>query len=246
MRRKNLDGVSPTLMEMMEAFNWAKPSVPGLFITAYVDNGALSETDLKDCLSRAELAKSALLTNLAERRHFLVRRCFQRLFVSVVAGWNASPRQLRLEHQLDTKPVCLDFPSLRLSFSTSGNTAVACACETHDVGVDVERIRAIENADQLARRFFSPEEADVIADMPLDEQSHHFLLHWTAKEAGLKAIGQGIVSGVNAFCLQRKPPYTTYSVVGPTVIDASWTLQNFDILPNHIIALIKKNSVDKS
>lgn len=246
MRRKIDAEVPPAFFGMVENFIWAKPTTPPLFIAAYVDSGTLIESDLSYCLPTAELAKAALLANPAERRHFLIRRCFQRLFACLVVGWNASPKELRLEHQLDTRPKCLDFPKLRLSFSTSGNTAVACACETHDVGIDVERIRVIENVDQLARRFFSPKEADVIAAMPLDEQSHHFLLHWTAKEAGLKAIGQGIVFGLNAFCLQRQPPNITYSIIGPSEIDETWALQNFDILPSHVIALIKKNSVDNS
>ena len=244
MRRKILDEVSPALLEMIEAFNWAKPSAQGLSIAAYVDDGAATESDLGGCVTTSELAKAELLTNPAERRHFLTRRCFQRLFVCLVTGWNASPRELRLEHKLDTQPNCLDFPSLHLSFSTSGAAAVACASKIYTVGIDVERIRMVENANQLARRFFSQKEADAIAAMSPDEQSHHFLLHWTAKEAGLKAIGQGIVSGLNAFCLQRKPPDTTYSVIGPSENHAAWILQNFDILPNHIIALIKKNSVD--
>lgn len=244
MRRKILDDVSPAVSEMIDAFAWAKFSEKGLSIAAYVDNGEPKQSDLVECLPNVELIKADLLTNLSERRHFLVRRCFQRMFVCLVTGWNADPRELRLEHKLDTQPICLDFPLLRLSFSTSGNTAVACASETHDVGIDVERLRDVENADQLARRFFSLNEVNMIAALPPDEQSHHFLLHWTAKEAGLKAIGQGIVSGLNAFCLHRNAPNSAYSIIGPSGIDATWTLQHVDILPNHIIALIQKNSVD--
>ncbi len=244
MRCKILGDVSPAVLEMVDAFSWAKLPGKGLSIAAYVDNGAPSQTNLEGCLSKAELTQADLLTNLAERRHFLVRRCFQRMFVCLVTGWSADPRELKLEHKLDARPICLDFPLLRLSFSTSGNTAVACASETRDVGIDVERLRDVDNADQLAGRFFSLNEANMIAALPSDEQSHEFLLHWTAKEAGLKAIGQGIVSGLNAFCLQREALNTAYSVVGPSGIDATWTLQHFDILPNHIIALIQKNSVD--
>lgn len=245
MRGKIKGDVSPTLVEMIDAITWARSSVSGLFIAAYTDDASSKDGDFTDCLTLAEIAKAETFTHLAERRHFMFRRCFQRLFVALVTGWQANPRELRLEHKLDTQPTCLDFPSLHLSFSSSGSAAVACASENSAVGIDVERVRVIEDVVQLARRFFSSREADAIAAMPAAEQSHHFLLHWTAKEAGLKAIGKGIVSGLNAFCLERKPPDSTYSVVGPVNTDSVWTLQNVDILPNHIMALIKKNSVDK-
>ena len=240
MRRKISAEISPVLLNMTQALNWAAPSAPGLAIAAYVDDDTLRDGDLASCLSQAEIAKAEAFINLAERRHFIVRRCFQRLFVALVAQWPASPGVLRMEQKLDTQPVCLDFPRLHLSFSTSGRSAVAGARENNDVGIDVERERVVENVVQLARRFFSEKEADAIAGLPPEEQSHHFLLHWTAKEAGLKAMGKGIVSGLNSFCLERKSTDSTYSVIGPPEAPARWSLRYVDILPNHIIALIKK------
>ena len=238
--------ISPAQSHMLEALNWAPPSAPGLAIAAYVDDATLREGDLVSCLSQAEIAKAETLMNLAERRHFIVRRCFQRLFVALVTQWHASPGALRMEQKLDTRPVCLDFPFLHLSFSTSGRTAVACSHENNDVGIDVERDRVVENVVQLARRFFTEQEADAIAALPPEQQSYHFLLHWTAKEAGLKAIGKGIVSGLNSFCIERKTADSRYCVGGPPPDPSLWRLDYLDILPNHIIALVKKNSVDKS
>ncbi len=237
--------VSPALLEMVADFLWAETSPVEVDLAAWVDNGTLTEDDFVGCLSPMELAKAQAIANPAERRHFLARRCFQRLFVCLVAGWKFHPRTIRLEHKLDSRPTCLDFPALQLSFSTSGNAAVACASRTHAVGIDIERVRVIENAVGLATRFFTQNEAEVIAAKPEDAKSHHFLMHWTTKEAGLKAIGQGIVAGLNAFRLVGEPPRVAYTVLGPSAINGTWTLKNFDILPNHIIALIEKNSVDK-
>ena len=244
-RRKFKGQISPALMQMVQAFVWSRPLEPGLFIAVYVDLGLIPESVMRQCLTSDELAKADMLTNLAERRHFLVRRCFQRLFVCMVTGWRLKPQDLKLDHRLDTQPDCVDFPLLHLSFSTSGITAAACASETQPVGIDVERDRDVENVVELARRFFSQKEADAIAAVSVNERSHQFLLHWTTKEAGLKAIGRGIASGLNTFCLERSSPKDAYLVIGPPVLNAAWELRNIDMLPNHIISLIKQNSVDK-
>lgn len=245
MKRNFISDNLPPLQQMVEAFTWFQLSAPELAIAAYVDDGSVPEDNLLECLSTEELAQADSLSKPTERRHFVVRRSFQRLFLSLISGWSAKPKDLAMQHKLDTRPYCADFPTLQISFSTSGATALACASTTHVVGIDVERVRPIENVSQLAERFFSSEEAAAIAALPGDQQNQHFLLHWTAKEAGLKAIGKGIVSGLNAFSLMREGHNLPYKIIGPAEKGEGWSLQHIEMLPLHIIAVVQKNSVDK-
>jgi 4'-phosphopantetheinyl transferase len=145
---------------------------------------------------------------------------------------------LNIVHQLDTRPQCLDAPELQLSFSSSGLTVVACASTQYSVGVDIEMQRSIENVAPLAQRFFTADEASFIEKLPNADQNIAFLKHWTAKEAGLKAIGKGIVSGLNSFIL--KPHKSSYYIdmIAKCDFDRSWQLDYINISPQHIVAIV--------
>jgi 4'-phosphopantetheinyl transferase len=223
---------------LREAIIWAQSTTPGIFIAAAADDTAIDENALLTCLDMRERDKARAIHDSAERRHYVFRRCFQRYFVSQVLNWGGSLSELVIEHQLDRPPRCLDAPDLRLSFSSSGPTALACASFQHNVGIDVEKLRNIENVVALARRFFTPQEAASIAALPVAAQSIAFLEHWTAKEAGLKAIGKGIVSGLNSYVLKRQENDYYVDFIGPFETNEHWKLEHIPLLPHHIVAVI--------
>ncbi len=207
-------------------------------VAAFADDGTLAEAEVLACLPEAEALSAQRLADPAERRHFIIRRCFQRVFVKDVLAWDGPMRTLALEHRLDTQPKCLDAPACSLSFSSSGPVSVACASLTVRVGIDLERIRPIANAVALAQRFFTPGEADAIAAQPAPEQSLAFLRHWTVKEAGLKAIGRGIVSGLNSFVLQHDGNHHHIEINGLFSPKNGWIVDYPDLCPQHIVAIV--------
>ena len=245
MKRNAIAENSLPLQPMIKAFVWAETGTLDLAVASYVDDGSITDAEFIDCLSAAEQTQAARFTNTMERRHFIARRSFQRLFLCVVSGWGHRPGALALKSKLHTQPHCADFPQLHFSFSTSGATAVACASVSHMLGIDVERTRSIANVLELAERYFSLDEVASIAALPPQHQNHHFLLHWTAKEAGLKAMGRGIVSGLNTFTLQCDDQESHYRITGPAENGAQWHLQHIELLPIHVIALVEKISVEK-
>lgn len=89
-------------------------------------------------------------------------------------------------------------PSLDFNWSHSGDLAVIALARGIAPGVDIERRRARKRSLDIARRFFTAEEANTLAALSPQERDAGFLQLWTAKEAVLKAIGRGI-----AFGLQR-------------------------------------------
>jgi 4'-phosphopantetheinyl transferase len=225
---------------------WRKLANSGCSVAAFTDDGSVPDDELARCLSPAEEHQAATLNDFVERRHFLARRSFQRTFVCEVLACDIPPAKLALKHQRDSQPTCQDAPGLHLSFSSSGNTIIACASPRNAVGIDVERLRVITNSVALAKRFFSPKEADALAAMPVDEQNIHFLYHWTAKEAALKAIGKGIVYGLNTFSVERANNTLSYSICGPNEATAGLSLQHLSFLPEHVIALVEKFAVGNS
>ena len=109
---------------------------------------------------------------------------------------------------LDRDPAGLDFdytdrgrPSLRLAshpdfdfnLAHSGNLALV-ALSSRRVGVDVERLREMENALAIARRFFSPREVGALKRLAEDARGQGFFNAWTRKEAVIKAVGTGLAA----------------------------------------------------
>lgn len=76
---------------------------------------------------------------------------------------------------------------------------VLAVSEGSPVGVDVERIDRPSNFEGLARRFFAPEEAAVIAAAEESQRAALFYRIWTLKEAYVKAIGKGLAHPLDAF-----------------------------------------------
>jgi phosphopantetheine--protein transferase-like protein len=219
---------------------WAAPPLEGVSIAVAIDTGAFSEVALTSLLSEAEVTSANTMIDTLERRHFLFRRSFQRVFVHKMLSGTVPIDRISMVHQRDVRPICESAPELTLSFSSSGTVAVACASGSQTVGVDIEKIRSIENAVELARRFFTSTEADFIDVLPRVEQSRAFLLHWTAKEAGLKALGKGIVDGLNSFVL--KPQATGYAIHLQQKFEESqdWQLHNLNVLQDHIVAVVHR------
>jgi phosphopantetheine--protein transferase-like protein len=235
-------GPNTTASAFAERLNWASPPASDIVVASCVDDENLSENDLLSLLPPDEFSKALAMFNGAERRHFVFRRCFQRIFLAEVLGWQGQPHDLRIEHKLDSPPRTSDAPSLKISFSSAAATVVACAAFHSDVGIDVEKLRSIENSAGLSSRFFTAGEAEAIARLSKDEQDVAFLHFWTAKEAGLKAIGKGIVSGLNTFVLSTQNNCYVVDLATESVADKSWTLQYLDFLPFHIVALMHRSA----
>lgn len=86
-------------------------------------------------------------------------------------------------------------PEYPLEFNLSHTDGLAVfAFGTTRVGVDVERERAIPDAEGLVSRFFARREIAEFMAVPPPRRQAAFLKAWTRKEAVLKAIGRGVQS----------------------------------------------------
>jgi 4'-phosphopantetheinyl transferase len=82
-----------------------------------------------------------------------------------------------------------------LHFNLSHTDGLAVFAVGHSrVGVDVERVRPIPDADGLVSRFFTRRECEQFQALPPSARPGAFLRAWTRKEAVLKAIGRGVQS----------------------------------------------------
>jgi phosphopantetheine--protein transferase-like protein len=82
---------------------------------------------------------------------------------------------------------------------TLGKGLIAFA--RHPVGIDVERIRPVENAKGLMQRYFSPSEYAQWQKSTAEGRADVFFRLWTSKEAVLKAVGHSLAA-IGEFALE--------------------------------------------
>ncbi len=73
-----------------------------------------------------------------------------------------------------------------------------------EIGVDIEKIKNSMDYLNIAKRFFHPDEYSTLLQITnLQQQQRAFFVLWTAKEALLKATGEGIAAGLSSFSIQQ-------------------------------------------
>jgi 4'-phosphopantetheinyl transferase len=105
---------------------------------------------------------------------------------------------LPLERDLHGRPRLGD-PDRDCNWSHSGPWLLVALADRARVGVDIEAMRPRPRALEIARRYFHPREAEVLAALPAGARDAAFLRLWCAKEAVLKAHGRGLAHGLDRF-----------------------------------------------
>jgi 4'-phosphopantetheinyl transferase len=134
-------------------------------------------------LDAAERARAARFRWEDSRRrwsvgHAALRRILARYTGSAAAG-------LRFTRGEYGKPY-LPGSGLQFNMSDSGDLALYAVTLEAEIGVDVERVRAVDGVG-ISRRFLPESEAAAIKENPVS-----FFRLWTRREAYLKCIGVGL------------------------------------------------------
>lgn len=109
-------------------------------------------------------------------------------------GLGVDPRSLRLSRGPNGKPFLVGPGDVDLRFSlshTEGIGAIAIA-RGRDVGIDVEDLREVDGALELARRRFPPQDVEALSSLPPARVGRELLRMWTRSESRLKASGEGL------------------------------------------------------
>jgi 4'-phosphopantetheinyl transferase len=99
------------------------------------------------------------------------------------------------------KPMLVEPAGVRFNLSHSQSVAlIGIADESEsDVGVDVELLRSMPDAEDLARTYFTEAERRALAAVVPSARDRAFLTCWTRKEACLKATGLGLSVDTRSF-----------------------------------------------
>jgi 4'-phosphopantetheinyl transferase len=210
-------------------------------ISVYLDAPADVSAALWQLLSRDERQRADRFRYLEHRRRYIVARASLRQLLA--ERLHIAPWAVELIETSYGKPRLAsvhDSAGLEFNLSHSGVLAVYALTSGRAVGVDVELIRPIPDADELAKCFFSSKETAALSAFPLDRHSLAFLACWTRKEAFIKALGLGLSCPLDAFDVTIDPdaPARITRIEARFGKVTNWRVQAFTPYPSYIAAVV--------
>ncbi len=94
---------------------------------------------------------------------------------------------------------------LNFNLSHSHELALYAFTYSRQVGIDIEYMRANVEYEELAQRFFSPDENAILHALPEAFKQEAFFNCWTRKEAYIKARGKGLSIPLESFDVSLRP-----------------------------------------
>jgi len=191
-------------------------------------------------LSPDERARAERFRFDIHRDRFIVARALLREILGALLG--VAARRLAFDYSARGKPsLARPFAAedLRFNLSHADGLALYAIARGREVGVDVERVRPLPDAEHIAARFFSPREQAALRSLPAVERAAGFFACWTRKEAFLKATGDGLARRLDAFDVSVVPglPARLERVEGDPREAGRWSLAEVRPAPGYVGAV---------
>jgi 4'-phosphopantetheinyl transferase len=191
-------------------------------------------------LSDAERQRASRFAFDRDRRRFIVARARLRQLLAVRLG--VRPESVEFAYGAHGKPaLARRFADSDLCFNVShcdDVAAYALSCG-RTVGIDVEALRVIGDADDIAARYFSRRENAMYCSLDPRDKLLGFFNCWTRKEAFLKALGHGLSMPLDHFDVSLAPgePAKILRVGNTPGDDSCWSLDSFSPAPGYVAAI---------
>lgn len=201
-------------------------------------SGAFVEQE-QSLLSADERERAARYYFERDRRRFIVARAgLRRLLAAYTAQ---SPASLQFSYSAKGKPALraahtsLD-AQLHFNLAHSSELAVYAFMCGHEPGIDLERIRPMEDMLSIGRQYFSERECAILATLSSNALQATFFSYWTRKEAYLKACGEGLALLTTQLDVAAS---TSQPIVVPDsqLSEVTWYIYDLQIAPDFCAAL---------
>jgi 4'-phosphopantetheinyl transferase len=145
--------------------------------------------------------------------------------------------QIELYDAPKGKPLLRNDPALHFSISHSHGVSMIAVTRVAPVGVDIEKLRAVPNAESILRRFFTRQEIETI--LTDDNRDLRFIEAWTRSEARVKVRGASVWEAATP-----DPDATVRALHAPdgfaasvAVADPAWTITQYTVPVADIVAI---------
>ncbi|MDX2360188.1 MAG: 4'-phosphopantetheinyl transferase superfamily protein [Crocinitomicaceae bacterium] len=143
----------------------------------------------KSALSDFELSRLDFFEFERVQRNYTMSQGVLRILIANYLSIDI--KEVELGRRSKGKPFCKNDESLFFNISNSGGLCVFAFSRDNEVGLDLEKIRPLNDLEEMINKNFSNQEQSYIRRTK-DETLRRFYFYWTIKESYLKAIGEGM------------------------------------------------------
>ena len=175
-----------------------------------------------------------------DARRYIVARARLRQLLGV--RLSVPPQSVAFVYGAHGKPgLARQFAHAGLCFNVSHCDDVAVYAFAHGraVGIDVEAIRVVVDADVIAARLFARRENEAYQALDPREKPLGFFNCWTRKEAFIKAVGDGLSRPLDRFEVSLAPgePAKLLRVENTPGDESGWSLDSLFPAPGYVAAV---------
>ena len=164
------------------------PDVIDVFPFSIEDDSSITVGKASEFLSADEAERAASFRFSVHRDRYVRGRGKMRSVLSQYL--DEDPKTLPLKIDALGKPFLEDF-RIHFNLSHSEDLAVLAVSEIPSIGIDIEQFSREVDIEGLGRRCFTEKENERIEKLAAEEKVRAFFWTWTAKEARMKATGEG-------------------------------------------------------
>ena len=196
-------------------------------------------------LSGAEQQRASRFVLDRDRGRFIIARAWLRRLLAERLG--VEPESVKIAYGPRGKPAlsrCFADAALNFNVSHCGDVAVYAFARGREIGIDVEALRELRDADDLAARFFSPRENEAYLALDPHDRPLGFFNCWTRKEAFVKALGDGLYFPLDSFDVSLTPgePSKILRVEDRPGDECGWCMESFFPVPGFVAAVVTERA----
>jgi 4'-phosphopantetheinyl transferase len=154
---------------------------------------------------------------------------------------NCLPGEIRFGENAFGKPFLDGSQGEALEFNLSHavDLVLVALCRDRHIGVDVEKIRQMEDLLSIAAANFTPNECAFILGQPPSQRERAFLRCWTRKEACIKGVGQGLSISLQSFdtLISGGEIAAFVKLAANSTDETTWQVASFDVQQGYVAAV---------
>jgi 4'-phosphopantetheinyl transferase len=189
-------------------------------------------------LSPDEKARAERFVFGHHRRAYVLSRCILRALLGRYISLPAT--DIQFSYGSKGKPHLLELNSrVRFNCSHSAGMVLYAITRHRDLGIDIEKIRPLQDMEEIAQRFFCPEEVRELWSFMPPEREAAFFRCWSRKEAYVKAVGDGLSIPLDTFCVTLAPGDSAGFVYfgNDRELAREWTLHDITTMDGYAAAI---------
>jgi 4'-phosphopantetheinyl transferase len=195
-------------------------------------------------LSADEISRADRFHFDKDRNHYIVARgLLRKLLASYL---NTAAAELNFSYAQKGKPF-LDkgrHGGINFNVAHSHGLAVYAFSIKRELGVDVEFIREDFGGEEIATRFFSSGENEMLSIVSDDLKNEAFFNCWTRKEAYIKARGEGLSMPLDQFEVSLAPGEAAALLRNHKEPDETkrWSMHSLEMPDGYVAALVAEGA----